>query len=167
MAGKAIRGFMIATGFCALAVLPASQSFGDEGQQKGHRQLSGIVVERAGSLAVKTPDGGMYQLNANRSRRHGHEPPKLGEDVTIVLNENGMVTEIHPKGEGDVHRTVTGNLLHLGKMQKEITLDTTEGERAYRSEEPLTSGIEEGALVTVELNESGSVIDLHRAKNEK
>jgi hypothetical protein len=44
----------------------------------------------------------------------------------------------------------------------------TEGERVFPLEkiEVKTSGIDEGSLVTVEVNEMGSVIDLHRAKRQ-
>ena len=44
-----------------------------------------------------------------------------------------------------------------------------EGEKLFPLErqEIKTGGIEEGALVTVELNEAGTVIDLHRAKADE
>lgn len=140
-----------------------------EEQRGAHRQLSGVVIEKAGSLVVKTPDGSTYQLNPNRSRRHGHEPPEVGDEVTVVLDENNMVTEIHPKGEEGTHRFVTGKLVHVGTMKKEIKLQTPEGEQVFPLEkiEVKTRGIEEGSLVTVELNEAGSVIDLHHVKDEK
>jgi hypothetical protein len=89
--------------------------------------------------------------------------------VTITLDENNMVTEVHPKGEEGKHRFVTGKLIHFGKMEKQIKLETTEGERVFPLEkiEVKTSGIQEGSLVTVEVNEMGSVIDLHGAKSEQ
>src|SRR5688500_19105277 len=127
-----------------------------EGQHGTHRELKGVVIEKAGSLAVKTTDGATYQLNPKRSERHGlHEAPK----------EYNMVSEVHPKGK---HRFVTGKLIHLGKMEKNIKLETTQGERVFPLEkiEVKSSGIEEGSLVTVEVNEMGSVIDLHRAKSQ-
>ena len=140
-----------------------------EGQHGTHRQLKGVVIEKAGALAVKTTDGATYQLNPKKSERHGHEAPKVGDEVTITLDENNMVTEVHPKGEEGKHRFVTGKLIHLGKMEKQIKLETTEGERVFPLEkiEVKTSGIEEGSLVTVEVNEMGSVIDFHRAKREE
>jgi hypothetical protein len=139
-----------------------------EGQHGTHRQLKGVVIEKAGSLAVKTTDGATYQLNPKRSERHEHAVPNVGDEVTIELDENNMVTEVHPKGEEGKHRFVTGKLIHLGKTEKSIKLETTEGERVFPLEkiEVKTSGIEEGSLVTVEVNEMGSVIDLHRAKRQ-
>jgi hypothetical protein len=51
-------------------------------------------------------------------------------------------------------------------MKKAIKLETPEGEKMFPLDrlEIKTSGIEEGAMVTAELNEAGTVIDLHRAK---
>lgn len=51
-------------------------------------------------------------------------------------------------------------------MKPEIKLETAQGERTFPLErQDIKAGtIEEGALVTAELNEAGSVIDLHRAK---
>jgi hypothetical protein len=85
------------------------------------------------------------------------------------ISRHGVVTEVHPKGEEGKHRFVTGKLIHLGKMEKQIKIETTEGERVFPLEkiEVKSSGIEEGSLVTVEVNEMGSVIDLHRAKSEQ
>lgn len=53
-------------------------------------------------------------------------------------------------------------------MKPEIKLETAQGERTFPLErQDIKAGtIEEGALVTAELNEAGSVIDLHRAKQE-
>ena len=75
------------------------------------------------------------------------------------------MSEIHPKGSKGTHRFVTGKLVYVGKMKKEIKLQTAQGEQVFplEKQELKTGPIEEGATVTVELNEAGSVIDLHRA----
>lgn len=54
-----------------------------------------------------------------------------------------------------VHRFITGKLIYVGSMKKQIKLWTPEGEKISPLErlEVKTGGIEEGALVTVELNE--------------
>jgi hypothetical protein len=132
----------------------------------GHLKFSGAVTKKAGALAVKAPDGSTYQLNPNASQRHGHEPFKEGHEVTVLLNENNAVIDVHPKGSRG-QRFVTGKLVYVGKMKPEIKLATQEGERVFPIErqEIKTGGIEEGALVTVELNEAGTLIDLHRESN--
>ncbi|WP_447987125.1 hypothetical protein [Nitrospira sp. Nam74] len=141
-----------------------------EGPPRGHLKISGVVVEKAGTLAVNGPGGATYQLNPNVSQRHGHEPPKEGDEVTILLNTNNAVIDLHPKGQEGIHRFVTGKLIYVGRMKPEIKLATSDGERVFPIErqEIKTGDFPEGSLVTAELNEAGVLIDLHRASgNDK
>ena len=144
---------------------PAVSNSAEE-HRTGHKKLSGVVTQKAGALAVKTPDGATYQLNENAAKRHGHEPFKEGDEVTLMVDENNAVIDIHKAGEDGKHKFVTGKLIHLGKMKKEIKLQTAEGEKVFPLEklEDKTKGIDEGTPVTVEINEAGTVIDVHRAK---
>jgi len=82
-----------------------------------------------------------------------------------TLDENNTVIDLHPKGQEGHHTYVTGKLIYVGKMKNEIKLKTKEGEKLYPLErlEVKTKPIPEGTQVTVELNEAGTVIDLHRA----
>jgi hypothetical protein len=130
--------------------------------QSKHQHLKGVVVEKGGALAVKVPNGTTYQLNENRSLRHGHAPPKEGDEVTVVIDENNLVLEVHPKGTEGTHRFVTGEVMSIGLLQREITLKTESGEQRFPMEkQEMTASIKDGALVTAELNEAGSVIDVH------
>lgn len=95
------------------------------------------------------------------------EPQKLEvwEEVEMTVDEGNAVIDVHRKGElAHAHRYITGNLVYVGRTKKEIKLWTPEGEKVFPLDrlEVKTGGIEEGALVTVELNEAGTVIDLHR-----
>ena len=94
-----------------VAVLGMTSQVGraDEGSPNSHHQeLQGVVVETGGALAVKVPNGATYQLNENRAERHGHALPKAGDEVTVVIDENNMVLEVHPKGTECKHRFFTG-----------------------------------------------------------
>ena len=140
-----------------------------KGVSHGHKQVTGVVTtEKGGILTVKTPTGD-YSLAENASRRHGHAVPKLGDEVTLVLDENNAVIEAHPKGEEGTHHFYTGKLVYMGKMNKEIKLQTSDGEKVFPLArlEIKTKPIEEGAMVTVEVNEGGTVIDLHRASHDE
>jgi hypothetical protein len=149
--------------------IPAAASSATEEQHGSHKQVTGVVVQKSGALAVKTPEGGTYQLNPNVSRRHGQEPFKEGEEVTVLLDENNMVIDMHLKGQEAGHQFVTGKLIYVGKMKKEIKLQTSEGEKVFPLErlEVKTGAIPEGTQVIVELNEAGTVIDLHRADKDQ
>jgi hypothetical protein len=81
------------------------------------------------------------------------------------VNQDNIVVDHHRQGTQGVHRFITGKLIYVGRTKKEIKLLTPEGAKNFPLErlEVKAGGIEEGALVTVELNEDGIVIDLHRA----
>ena len=117
-------------------------------------------------LTVKTPEGTTISVSEKASERHGHTVPKVGQEVTVVLNENNNVIDVHLKGTEGAHSFVTGKLVYVGKMKPEIKLQTPQGDKTFPlvRQDIKTGGIEEGALVTAELNEAGAVIDLHRAK---
>lgn len=140
---------------------------GDHGP--GHMKTTGVVTgEKSGQLTVKTDNGSTLHINRNAELRHGHAMPKIGDELTIWVNENNTVIDVHPKGQEGIHRFITGKLAYVGKMKEEIKLWTPEGEKVFPLErlEVKTGGIEEGTLVTVELNEAGTVIDLHRADTD-
>jgi hypothetical protein len=153
-----------------LLIMPVAVNAESGGHSQGHREVTGVVTgEKSGVLTVKLPDGSSMSLNPKIAERHGHPTPKVGDEVTLVLNENNAIIDHHPKGDKGAHKFVTGKLAYVGLMKNQIKLITSEGEKLFPLErqEIKTGGIEEGALVTVELNEAGTVIDLHRAKADE
>lgn len=149
-----------------LLTIPNLAVAATEGQSGSHKSMTGVVIKKGTALAVKAPDGSTFQVNENVSRRHGHEPFKEGDEVTMVVDENNTIIDMHHKGEEGKHTFVTGKLVHMGKMEKQVKLQTSEGEKVFplAKQEIKAKGISEGTQVTVELNEAGVVIDLHRAK---
>lgn len=131
-----------------------------------HKSFKGEVVERAGTLAIRSEEGATYQLSKNEARRQGRQF-KVGDKVEVTVNENNAIVDVHLEGEKGTHNFVTGKLVYVGKMKKEIKLQTAEGEKAFPLllQETKTSGLAEGTEVTVELNEAGTVIDLHKGKH--
>lgn len=57
--------------------------------------------------------------------------------------------------------------MYVGKMKKEIKLETIDGEKVFPLKliEIKTKDIKEGEVVTVEVNEGGTVIDLPRGSH--
>jgi len=91
-------------------------------------------------------------------------PRKVGDEVTVVLHENKLVSEIHPKASKRPHRYMDGQIdLMSARWRKWLSCKRLQGEQVFPLEKVNTEPIEEGATVTVELNEAGSVISLHRA----
>lgn len=156
--------FFLSILLSVMLLYSATSSSATGEQRESHQTVSGVVVKAAGELAIKTPQGTLYQLNENQAKRHGHESFKEGDQVTFVLDENNSVIDVHPEGQKIEHHYVTGKLVHIGKMQKEVKLATTDGEKVFplANLEAKTKGINEGTAVTVEVNEAGTVIDVHR-----
>ena len=160
------KGYFVASLLMGLILcIPLTANSAEE-QDPTHKKLTGVVVQKAGGLGVKAPNGSTYQTNENASRRHGHEPFKIGDEVSFTLDANNIVIDMHLKGEEGEHQFVTGKLVHMGRDKKIIKLQTAEGDKEFPLErlEVKAVNISEGTMVTVELNEAGTVIDLHRAK---
>ena len=90
---------------------------------------------------------------------------KVGEEVEMQVNENNAVIDVHRKGDRThAHRFVSGNLTYTSADRKEIKLWTPEGEKTFdvQAGRSKMASIEEGAPVTIELNEAGNMIDIHR-----
>lgn len=144
----------------------AASSSAAEEHKAFHKHFKGEVVEKVGSLEIKTEDGTTYQLRPTEAGRQGRAL-KPGDNVDVTVNENNAIVDVHLEGEKGKHKLVTGKLVHVGKMKEEIKLSTAEGERTFPLllQETKTRAIAEGTEVTVELNEAGTVIDLHKGKH--
>ena len=164
-----VAGFLVGAVVSGAVLLgTVSLAVADE-KGKGHsahKHFKGEVIEKGGTLAIKTQEGTTYQLSENEARRQGREF-KAGDKVEVSVNENNAIVDVHLEGEKGAHKFVTGKLIHVGKMKKEIKLQTAEGDQSFPLllQETKTGGLAEGTEVTVELNEAGTVIDLHKGKH--
>jgi hypothetical protein len=166
---KGISGFVIAAVACGAMVLSAvGVSLADEKGKGGHRHYKGEVVDKAGNLAIRDDTGSTYSISEKEAHRQGREF-KVGDKVDFTVNENNAVIDVHLAGEKGKHKHVTGKLVHVGLMKKEIKLQTADGEKTFPLllQETKTKALAEGAEVTVELNEAGTVIDLHEGKHKE
>jgi hypothetical protein len=161
-----MMGKMMVLGSMVLSLLMlAPYGFADEGgkpvAQATHMKVSGVVSKvESGLTTVKTPWGSMTIASKVTPKNLA-----VGEEVEMQVNENNAVIDVHRKGQaGHSHRFVTGNLTYTSADHKEIKLWTPEGEKTFdvQSGRSKMSAFEEGAPVTIELNEAGKVIDIHR-----
>ena len=164
-----VAGFFVAAVVSGAVVLGAvSLAVADEKgkRHQAHKHFKGEVIEKGGGLAVKTKKGTIHQLSENEARRQDREF-KVGDKVEVTVNENNAIVDVHLEGEKGEHKFVTGKLVYVGKMKKEIKLQTAEGDQSFPLllQETKTRSLAEGTEVTVELNEAGTVIDLHESKH--
>lgn len=153
---------------CSVMLLGAAGlSLADEKGKGAHRHYKGEVVDKAGNLAIKDETGATYSLSEKEAGRQGREF-KVGDKVDFTVNENNTLIDVHLAGEKGKHQHVTGKLVHVGLMKKEIKLQTADGEKTFPLllQETKTKALKEGTEVTVELNEAGTVIDLHEGKHK-
>ena len=148
------------------AMAEAKSAQDDVHLKAGHKKVEGVVSDiKSGIYTVKT-ETGTYTLSEAASSRHGHGP-KVGDEMVLWVNENNMVIDAHPKGQtAKAHRSISGKLVNMDNVKSEIKLSTPQGETTLRIK-PETRGfadIPKGTPVTVELNEQGEVIDVHRDK---
>jgi len=161
--GSASRNLILA-GALVMGLFLAPYGFADEGHSQGaatHMKVSGVVAKvQATHVVIKTPWGQMKI--ASQVLPKGLE---VGEEVDMWVNENNAVIDVHRKGDpSHSHKFVTGSLTYTSTDKTEIKLQTPEGEKTYdvQTGKSKLSAIAEGSPVTVEVNEEGKVIDVHR-----
>jgi len=134
----------------------------------GHKKVDGVVTDiKSGLYTVKTPTGATLTLAEAAAIRHGHGVPKLGDEMTLWVNEGNMVIDAHMKGHSDKpHRFISGTLASIDNTMSQMTLLTSGGEKNFKlkPESRMFRDIPPGAQVTIEVNETGEVIDLHKDK---
>lgn len=160
MRNMTILGSIVLSG---LLLSPAL--FADEGGKQGRKatsmKVSGVVSKTQGGITTVKTSWGQMMISSATAPKH----LAVGEEVDMLVNDNNVVIDVHRKGEAaHFHRYVTGNLTYTSPDHKEIKLWTPEGEKAFdvQTGRSKMSAFEEGAPVTVELNEAGKVIDIHR-----
>ena len=134
----------------------------------GHKKVEGVVTEvKSGLYTVKTTTGATLTLTEATAFRQGQAVPKVGDEVTLWVNEGNMVMDARPKGQpGKGPRFITGTLASIDNGKSQMTLSTSGGERGYslRPESRMFRDIAVGSEVTIEVNEMGEVSDVHKNK---
>jgi hypothetical protein len=134
----------------------------------GHKKVEGVVNEmKSGLYTVKTPTGATLTLTEAAAVRRGNGIPKVGDELTLWVNEGNMVIDVHRKGYSkNSHRFISGTLASIDYGKSQLTLLTSGGEKNYtlKPESRMFRDIPPGDQVTIEVNESGEVIDLHKDK---
>lgn len=143
----------------------AAEPTGQSSAPAPHQKLTGVVSKvQSGVVFLQTPVG-RVTLSSKFVEKGGLVDAQVGQEVTMWVNESNIVIDVSKKGEAaPVYRLVSGNLSYTSDQKTEIKLWTPQGERAFsvaRNKSKL-SAVQEGTPVTLELNQAGEVIDVHR-----
>jgi hypothetical protein len=134
----------------------------------GHKKVEGVVTEvKSGLIIVKSSTGARLTLTEAAAFRQGKAAPKVGDEMTLWVNEGNMVMAAHPKGQpGKDPRFITGTLSSIDNGKSQMTLSTSGGKRGFslRPESRMFRDIAVGTQVTIEVNDTGEVIDIHTDK---
>jgi hypothetical protein len=129
-----------------------------------------VVIDRkSGLYTVKTFTGATLTLVNAAAVRHGHSVPKIGDEMTLWVNEGNMVMDACPKGQADkAPRFITGTLTSIDYGKSRMTLSIMRGEQGFnlRPENRMFRDIAIGTRVTIEVNDTGEVIDIHKDKKQ-
>jgi hypothetical protein len=132
----------------------------------GHQKVEGVVTEvKSGLYTVKTSTGATLTLTEAAAVRHGPSAPKVGDEMTLWVNEGNMVMDARPKGHpGKRPRFITGTLASIDNGKSQLTLSTSGGKKSFhlRPESRMFRNIAVGAEVTIEVKDTGEVIDIHK-----
>jgi len=134
----------------------------------GHKKVEGVVTElNPGLIIVKSSTGASLTLTENTAARLGKTVPKVGDEMTLWVNEGDMVMDARLRGQPDKGpRFITGKLASIDNGKSKMTLSTSGGEKSYnlRPESRMFKDIAVGSEVTIEVNDTGEVIDIHKDK---
>lgn len=151
----AVRYCLVVT--CLVAVT-ATQVNADD--QVWTTKVNGVISQIRSGLIMVTTSWGTMSIQSDALSE-----AKVGDAITVWVNENNVVIDAYPKGAARPHhRWVRGNLTYRSGDQDAITLWTPEGKQDFivtRNGSKFGS-LTEGSPITVQLNEKGEVIDVHR-----
>jgi len=162
---------LIQVGVCALTVALSMPAFGHEPGQPGggHREMNTIVTKITSGFIFVEPFEGLRPraISPAKADRVGLHAAKLGDEVTLVVDESNILVDAHKAGLTSAHRLVTGELNYTDTYWGEVKLSTPDGTERFDVDSlagSKLSVIPEGAPVALELDEDNMVIDIHRAR---
>jgi hypothetical protein len=134
----------------------------------GHKKVEGVVIDmKSGLYTVKTSTGATLTLTETAAARTGKAAPKVGDEMILWVNEGNMVMDARLKGQpGKAPRFISGTLASIDNDKSQMTLSTSGGVKSFklRPESRMFRDIAVGAQVTIEVNDTEEVIDLHTDK---
>lgn len=150
-------------------ILPAT--YGAAGAAEPHpptatapMKVQGVVVDVGADLIVVKTSKANYTLKKKTAPLNAAP----GDTVTLWVTAGHAVIDHHRQDTGRRHRFITGTVLEAAST-RQIKLWTPEAERVYSlaEHEAKVGQLPEGTMmVTLEVDEAGTVIDLHPVETE-
>lgn len=168
-----MRHILVSIVVVAGLVWCGSQTFAHEGDLAKHsvHQYRTATVEKvqSGLVFLDQPTGvGQRTVSVHKAERMGLLQPKKGDEVILVIDENNMLIDLHPKGVPPAgHRLITGRLSYADPTWEVIEISNAEGKHMLAMDEDASSKVfsmMDHELVVAELNEDNLVIDIHHLR---
>lgn len=140
-------------------------------EEAPHHLINGTVKEiRGDEVAVKLETGPVRRFGVVEAKKEGIKSLKEGDAVTLEVNEANLIIDVHKGGttaqNQQQHRSVAGTVERFDPLQKRVTVKTEAGKsETYEIKMPVVaklSGIDQGAKITMELDENNLVMDVHK-----
>jgi len=160
----------------AAILLWANPAFADHPGQSGpfphisHLEVPSVVTKIHPSMIFVQPAYGLQfrTLSAIKAERIGLSDLKVGEMLTLVVDEGNILIDAHKRdAPRHGHRLIVGDLHYADQSWQEIQLATPEGPARFDVDSlagSKLSVLQEGSPVEVELDEANVVIDVHRVR---
>lgn len=123
--------------------------------------LTGTVSKLKSNFVFFRTPVGIVTVN----NKVGLKKAKVGQDMALHMHQNHVAIDLAPAGAGTPsHRFLTGPLTYASTDKSELTLWTPDGLQTFPVDHAgsALSGLKEGAMVTVELNAEGAIVQIHR-----
>lgn len=155
-----------------LAMATAGMAADQPGKVVGKHKEVHAVVEKVEGGVVHLKEPGQLQvrtLSPIQLERMKLKDLTVGDEVSLIVDENNVIIDAHRAGiAGRGHQTFTGAFVAAENSGKTITVKTPAGLlKTFKVDSAAASkvsSLKKGVLVKVEIDEAGTVIDIHLAK---
>lgn len=168
-----MRHILVSTVVLSGVVWCGSQTFSHEGDLAKHsvhqQQTATVQKVQSGLVFLDMPTGLRQRtVSVHKAERMGLLQPKKGDEVILVIDENDMLIDLHPKGVPPAgHHLITGRLTYADPTWEVIEISNAEGKHMLAMDEDASSKVFAmmgHELVVAELNEDNLVIDIHHLR---
>lgn len=128
-----------------------------------HMKVQAVVNKIQGNVVFAKAPWGELTIGTTKKLKNDIG---LGDEVILYINADNTVIDVHRKDEpAPRYRLLTGNLIYTTPVKNEILLWTAGGMKEFKVDDVAIgrlNAIPEGSPVTVEVNEDGRIIHVHK-----